>query len=487
MKEFTLNEDLSTRIFLKNFSKISDRFDAQFYWEDMNFDNCIKLSKIAKVSGGKRLPKESDYSNEKTGYRYLRIGDIDWNGQLNFKNFKNINEKTFKNLKRYEVKKNDLLLAIVGTIGKCALLNPPYDDRIILTENCAKIQLKSNDILPEYLYIILQTQFVQKQMQLNYIQTTLPKLGLDRVLSLRLPKIPSKERQNEIVDLFYNGIRIRNEKLTKAQTLLNSIDDYLLKELGITLPEQNHSLENRMFITNFSKVSGGRFDPKLYDNNTQALIEAIDKGRYEKVALKDLVIHSAAGDWGKDENFNLPAKDYQKCLVIRATEFNNIYNLSIEGKRAKHRQIKKAKLQKLDMQPNDFLVEKSGGSPDQPVGRIALLREEYFEQNELCYSNFIHKFRTDTEKIDPEYLFAFLKTMHNIKLTEAMQSQTNGIRNLIMKEYFSQTIVLPPIEKQKEIANKIQGFRAEAKQLQQEAAAALEYAKKEVEKMILGE
>jgi hypothetical protein len=242
-----------------------------------------------------------------------------------------------------------------------------------------------------------------------------------------------------------------------------------------------------MFITDFSKVGGGRFDPKLYDNNTQGLIEAINEGRYKKVALKDLVTHSAAGDWGKDEKLNLPEEDYQKCLVIRATEFNNIYNLNIEGKRARYRQIKREKLQKLDIQPNDFLVEKSGGSPDQPVGRIALLREEYFEQDELCYSNFIHKFRIDTEKVDPEYLFAFLKTMHHIKVTEAMQSQTNGIRNLIMRAYFSQAIVLPSIDKQKEIANKIQALRSTAQQLQQQAAAALEAAKQEVEKMILGE
>ncbi len=35
-----------------------------FIGENMNFDNCIKLSKIARVSGGKCLPKGFDYSKD---------------------------------------------------------------------------------------------------------------------------------------------------------------------------------------------------------------------------------------------------------------------------------------------------------------------------------------------------------------------------------------------------------------------------------------
>jgi restriction endonuclease S subunit len=67
-----------------------------------------------------------------------------------------------------------------------------------------------------------------------------------------------------------------------------------------------------------------------------------------------------------------------------------------------------------------------------------------------------------------------------------MQSQTNGIRNLIMKEYFHLKIPIPPPEKQTEIANHISALRTQAKQLQQQAAAELEQAKQQVEQLILG-
>lgn len=48
-------------------------------------------------------------------------------------------------------------------------------------------------------------------------------------------------------------------------------------------------------------------------------------------------------------------------------------------------------------------------------------------------------------------------------------------------------IVLPPIEKQREIVAHISGIRERAKQLREEAARELEDAKREVEAMILGE
>jgi restriction endonuclease S subunit len=172
-------------------------------------------------------------------------------------------------------------------------------------------------------------------------------------------------------------------------------------------------------------------------------------------------------------------------LVIRATEFDNLYNLKLENDRVRYRKIKKDKLKQLDIQPYDLLIEKSGGSPDQPVGRISLLTEDLFENNTLCYSNFIHKIRVDTSRVDPSYLFCFLKTIHNIKITEIMQSQTNGIRNLIMGEYFNQSIVLPKLDKQIEIGQEANRRRFEAQRLSIEADRVLEDARAEIEQMIL--
>jgi primosomal protein N'' len=71
-----------------------------------------------------------------------------------------------------------------------------------------------------------------------------------------------------------------------------------LKELGIQLPEKDNSLEARMFTTTFQKLSGKRFDPKLFDTHSQNLFASIEKSKYAKTPLKQLLVQSIAGDWG---------------------------------------------------------------------------------------------------------------------------------------------------------------------------------------------
>ena len=135
------------------------------------------------------------------------------------------------------------------------------------------------------------------------------------------------------------------------------------------------------------------------------------------------------------QEFNNDTHTYEECLVIRATEFKNNGNLDLDNNRVKFRYINKDKLKKMDLQPFDLLIEKSGGSIDQPVGRVALITNEILQRNTLAFSNFIQKIRVDGNLVLPEFLFYYLKVMHNVKLTESMQSQTNGIRNLIMGSF----------------------------------------------------
>ena len=77
--------------------------------------------------------------------------------------------------------------------------------------------------------------------------------------------------------------------------------------------------------------------------------------------------------------------------------------------------------------------------------------------------------------------------MYNIGVTDSMQSQTNGIRNLILDEFLSQPIVVPPPEKQQDIVENVYAMREKAKSLQEEGKRILESAKQEVEQMIIVE
>ncbi|KAA6313477.1 hypothetical protein EZS27_035757, partial [termite gut metagenome] len=115
-----------------------------------------------------------------------------------------------------------------------------------------------------------------------------------------------------------------------------------------------------------------------------------------------------------------------------------------------------------------------------------ILRQIYGIYATVPYKYDIIGFLLLSSKVVPEYVYYYLKTMYNIGLTASMQSQTNGIRNLIMDEYFKQYILLPKKDKQIEIIKNIQTIQLRAMQLQEEAGEILEKAKMDVERMIEG-
>lgn len=473
------------KIFIVNRSTIDNRLDAQYYSANLDLSGFVKLSSVAIVKGGKRIPKGYGYSTEQTPYHYLRVADMDSDAPVDINNLMNISNEVFDILERYEINEGELAISIAGTIGKTSILKDiPNGKRVILTENCAKILVKPNiELISEFLKICLELPIVKKQLELNYIQTTIPKLGLDKIVGIKLPPIPSIHRQQEIVDYINGTYAQKRGKETEAQQLLDSIDDYLLKELGITIPNIDNKLNNRIFYSSFSKIEGNRIDPKKYSTKVRNLCAAIQNADYEIEELNRFIVDICSGDWGTEDCEDYNRDTHIRCLTLRGTEIDNQYNISINKDKAKTRLIKIDTYRKMSIVAGDIIVEKSGGSEDQPVGRVAFIDNELLELYNIGFSNFLFKFKV--KDINPLYLYFYLKTMYNIGVTDSMQSQTNGIRNLIVKEFLSQIVVKPPLSKQQEIVDYIINIRTHAKALQAEGKAILEDAKRKVEQMII--
>lgn len=503
MAVYNLQTSLDTnKVFLVKRSELEGNLDSFYYCnefrelvnklenaEDYKF---IKLgSTLKKLTDGSHHSPESNniYNNN-----YITVKDIDDDGNIDLINCLKISDEDYKLLIKNGCQPSigDVLFSKDGTIGKTHLVK---ENNFVVLSSLAILTPDINIVLSEYLEYILKSNFIKKLIKRAMGGSALRRIVLKNLYELKIP-IPTKPIQQEIVNIYNLAYTQKQNKEAESRSLLASIDTYLLKELGIILPEKDNSLSARIFTTQFSEVSGGRLDPKLYDNTTLGLKKAInniDSAKFLLKPLKDLLIESIAGDWGVEDN-DIGVEGYTKCLVIRATEFDNQYNLNVDNSRVKYRLIKTDKISKLNIKQGDLLIEKSGGSPDQPVGRIAIITDDLIKENQLAYSNFIHKISVDKNQIDSEYLFCYLKTIHSIKLTEAMQSQTNGIRNLIMGTYLGQNIILPinkngkiDLAKQNEIASQIQDIRQKAKALQEEATQFLETAKQHVEQMILGD
>lgn len=423
---------------------------------------------------------EKYYSDQELGYPFIRVQNLTETGQLFLDDLKYINDYTHNvYLKRSQVKENDLLVKITG-VGRMAVASvPPKSFEGNINQHSVVIKTTSREV-SECLAAFLNSDVGEILASRRSTGGTRP--ALDYLALRSIPVV----FDTAIFTMAKEARKRKADKEKEAADILAGMDDFFLSELGITLPrELPNTIEARSFFADFSKVSGNRFDPKKYSTRTVQLYSAIRNSHYPKKPLKDLLLQSAAGNWGDEPHDGYNDRIYTSCLVIRSTEFDNDFNLKLDNSRAKYRLISRTVLNRLEIKPFDILLEKSGGSPDQPVGRVALLTSEIVNAQPLCYSNFIHKFRVDDSQIQPEFAFAYLKAIHNAKLTDTMQSQTNGIRNLIMREYWNQNIPLPPINKQRIMAKEYFKMKAHAQKLLREAEIGFVQAQKEIKKIIL--
>ena len=486
---FKLSENIDpNKVFIVNRSELEGRIDSTFYVNRPDFHNTIRLSKIAKIKGGKRIPKDADYSDIDTPNLYLRVTDIDESTEFNYLNFKNISDELYEKLKRYEVFENELIISIAGTVGKTKVVkNIPNGKRIILTENCVKI-LTNGSILPQYLSIVLQTNFLQKQIELSYIQTTIPKLGIDKILGLKIPQIPPLEIQQQIVELYENAYTEKQQKEAEAQRLLDSIDDYLLGELGIALPKEkehlpqntdkknSYNLDNdnplvkkgRLFLTNLSEVTGKRIDPDYYSIYYMKIIKSIEGSYYKTETIGKYC--------GFISGYAFSSNDYigqSDCILITIKNISkNI--ITLEEKTFLPSQYYEMYPQ-FRVLENDLLIAMTGAT----IGKVGIYNS--YEKSLLNQRNGIIR----SKNLNTFYLMNLLNLDIYQKLI--LRNSVGGAQsNISGKEILKINIPIPPLEKQNEMATHISQIRSKANVLMQQGKETLEKAKQAVEQMILG-
>lgn len=171
----------------------------------------------------------------------------------------------------------------------------------------------------------------------------------------------------------------------------------------------------------------------------------MNKNEWKKVKLKELIYKPISGEWGKDYNTD----NENTAYIIRTTNFTNNGSIDIFNKEVVKREISLSKIKEKKLIKNDIIIEKSGGSPTQPVGRVVFFDIES-NQNFLC-NNFTSILRTNG-KVFPKYLFYNLRHLYQNKSVLKYQNKTTGIINLKLQNYIDDTnILLPPLEKQEKI------------------------------------
>ena len=436
------------------------------------------FSGITPKSGG------DAYTQEENGVLFIKSGCLSYNSEIKFDEASKIKPEIHNGImKSSKLKKNDVLVAIVGaTIGKIGIFKSEREANI--NQAIAAIRLKENsNILPEFLVAYLLSNIGQTYLEYLKRPVARANINLQEIASIDIPLLTSNE-QLKFIEIFNNSMMKYTLGLRKADELRNTIPDIMADLLDVCLIDTNKEVCNAIKFLEIKKTSTNRIDPKCFSTKYKNLRESIKSSRFKKYKLSDLIIGKLmGGEWGKEPD--LVYESYQKCLVLRATEIGNKDNLNIREDKAQFRSVPSKKLQSLDIELGDIIIEKSGGSIDQPVGRVVFVDRLEYEGFPICYSNFLAKIKVNKELVDPYYLFEYLRFIYKIGLTEVMQNQTNGIRNLITEEYLNQIIIVP--ENNKKIGEKIMQIRKEAIDMENQAERDWQQARKQFEKELLGE
>ena len=248
-----------------------------------------RLKGLFTVCSSKRV-LQSDW--KKNGIPFYRAREIVELSDSNFvDNELFISEKQFHTLsKNYSVPlPGDLMVSGVGTIGKVYIVKPKdrfyYKDASVLC-----FENRSGFVIPEFARILLESEFIQKQMKDNSKGTTVDTITISTAMNYLciIPPIKEQIRIISVVQHIVNQTNIIHERKKGLQTLVTSAKEKIL-DLAIRgkLVPQNDSDEpasvllERIRVEKEELIKQGKIKR---DKRESVIYRGTDNSYYERFA-----------------------------------------------------------------------------------------------------------------------------------------------------------------------------------------------------------
>ena len=449
MATFELSENVATdKIFLVQRSELEGRIEPGYYKPDIaTIEQAVrnKSSKrlkdfIVKIASGATPAVEEEekyYSDKENGVPFLRVQNLQTNGKLNIDDVKYINKETHNSyLKRSQVAEGDLLVKITG-VGRMAIASvatPEFDGNT----NQHMVVIKTGSrVISEYLANYLNLNIVEKLASRRSTGGTRPALDYPALKSIPIV-------ENLDFTILNKAEAKKQQKEIEAKALLDSINDYLLAELGITLHQRDGNLQNRIFTACFSDVMGIRLDVFGVGNSEYK----IEGGIYPNKKLK-LIANLAKGQSITSDKV-IEGK-YPVIAGGQSSPYNhNVYNNL----------------------GNIITISASG----------AYSGFVWYHSTPIFASDCTVISSKKEEEVSTIYIAEVLKVKQ--KEIYALQ-QGSGQPHVYASDLRELNIPVPGMKKQVEVLKHIKKIRDKAKQLQTEAQNIIEEARQAIEKMIL--
>lgn len=280
------------------------RFEPSFYYyskilKEKNLQKGIKFIELDKLSEKISDGEHSHILRQNTkGIRYLYGRNIK-EGVVSFDPIADdpyISEGNYNIFKRTHLKQDDILLTIVGTIGKSAIYKSEYIGIAGIPRHIAKISIKKDsEISPEFITAFFRSKV--GKWQLNNITTgnIQPLLSIKNIRTLDIP-ITNKEFIIKITDLEQKQINCE----IKALSILEQSQNLFYQKLGLDFSEIK---KEKMYSVNLSEFSKSdlwcpAFSYPQYVNTLKAI-----KKKWKTIKLGDIATIKKGDEVGS-ENYN---------------------------------------------------------------------------------------------------------------------------------------------------------------------------------------
>ena len=151
------------------------------------------MENIAKVTGGKRMPKGSLLINKPNNHPYITVSNMNNNFE-DLSEYQYVPTEIYPQIKNYIVNFDDLIISVAGTLGLVKKV-PKFLDKANLTENANRISEIQIDI--DYLQYYLNTSYIQNRILAVQTNNAQPKLALKEIRNFKI-KYPPIEEQNKV-------------------------------------------------------------------------------------------------------------------------------------------------------------------------------------------------------------------------------------------------------------------------------------------------
>ena len=427
------------------------------------------LGNIAKLGYQKWQLKE--YQDET--FRYIEISGV--SRKTGEASFSEVLTREAPSRAQMVVQKDDIIISLTRPHhGSIALIDDNLDGCIASTGFAILRGIKDLTLNRTYLYFVLRSRLCLHQMLQRSSGGNYPAITTEQLMRILIP-IPDPNIQNHIANFMRSAYAQKKQKDQEADALLDSIDDYVLKELGIEMPAVE---EKKCFVIYAGQTVGRRVDSFYYQSKFKNIDQIVENVQFDIFNLGALIRDISSGATPKvDENY------YTDSSGIPFLRVQNVTNQGIDLSDAKFitLEVHNGMLKRSQLKKDDLVFTITGR-----IGSVAVVPDN-FEGNINQHSVRFHlKERITNTTINPSYVAAFLNSELGKSL--AIREVTGGTRPALdYKALKSLQIILPSIEIQDKIVTEIKNRLAKVAELRREADAAVKQAKERVERILLAE